>query len=265
MDARSTTSLLRDSYHDSSKLFLFCIFTISAYFIYSIEAIVHWIFVVVLYIYVLWYSIFYSFHSTHKSGSVVSEWSALHFFSLWMSPTRFGYKKLGLEPVEPLQDRPCRNRPKIKGDEKKYYGVGDPFKMFLEEALAWQRNEMMDNFAKILRWLPTREASSSSGRATPFKVKSNFDIPLFEGLIDADVVDKWLNLIKGYFWVHNFFVREKITFVLLKAIPHVKDWWDTYYEKKTTKESAIFSIAPTWDSFRNSIKEQYYPIGSYED
>jgi hypothetical protein len=50
---------------------------------------------------------------------------------------------------------------------------------------------MMDNFAQILRWLPTGDASSSSDHATPFKVQVNFDIPLFEGLIDAYVVDKW--------------------------------------------------------------------------
>jgi hypothetical protein len=52
------------------------------------------------------------------------------------------------------------------------------------------------------------------------------DNPLFERLIDADVVDKWLNLLEGYFSVHNFFDREKITFALLKVVPHVKDWWD---------------------------------------
>jgi hypothetical protein len=40
-----------------------------------------------------------------------------------------------------------------------------------------QRNEMMDNFAQILRWLPTGDASSSSGHETPFKVQVNFDIP----------------------------------------------------------------------------------------
>ena len=71
--------------------------------------------------------------------------------------------------------------------------------------------------------MPTGDAYSSSSHATPFKVKLNVDIPLFEGLIDVDVVDKWLNLLEGYFSVHNFFDREKITFSLLKAIPHVKD------------------------------------------
>jgi hypothetical protein len=87
-----------------------------------------------------------------------------------MSPTRSGYKKLGLEPVEPLQDRSCRARQKPMGDENKYDGAGDPFKMFLEESLARQRNKMMDNFAQILRRFPTGEASSSSDHATPFKV-----------------------------------------------------------------------------------------------
>jgi hypothetical protein len=39
--------------------------------------------------------------------------------------------------------------------EKKYDGTGDPFKMFLEESLMQQRNEMMDSFAQILQRLPT--------------------------------------------------------------------------------------------------------------
>jgi hypothetical protein len=124
---------------------------------------------------------------------------------------------------------------------------------------------MMDNSAQILRRLLTREASSSSGHATPFKVQVHFDIPLFEGLIDADAVDKWLNQLEGYFLVHNFSDRENITFSLLKAIPHVKDWWDTYSDQRAVEESAIFVVAPTWDSFRDAIKEQYYSIGSCED
>ena len=32
------------------------------------------------------------------------------------------------------------------GDEKKDEGVGDPIKIFLEEALEKQRNAMMENF-----------------------------------------------------------------------------------------------------------------------
>ena len=123
----------------------------------------------------------------------------------------------------------------------------------------------MDNFAQILRWLPTGDASSSSDLETPFKVQVNFDISLFEGLIDADVVDKWLNLLEGYFLVPNFSYRENITFARLKAIPHVKDWWDNYSEQRVIKEYEIFVVAPTLNPFRDSIKEQYYLDGSYAD
>jgi hypothetical protein len=128
-----------------------------------------------------------------------------------------------------------------------------------------QSNEMMDKFAQILRRLPTGEASSSRSHATPFKVQVNFYILLFEGLIYVDVVDKLLNLREGYFSVHNFSDRVNITFALLKVIPHVKDWWDTYSEKRVIDESGIFLVTPTWDSFWDAIKEQYYHVGSYED
>jgi hypothetical protein len=89
---------------------------------------------------------------------------------------------------------------------------GDPIKMLLEEALEKQRNAMMDNFAQILQRIPTGGASTSrshSGGATPFKVQVNFDIPIFDNQIDADVVDRWLNLLEGYFSVHDFFRSRK--------------------------------------------------------
>ena len=61
---------------------------------------------------------------------------------------------------------------------------------------------MMDKFSQILQWFPTDGAStcsSHSGGATPFKVQVNFDIPIFEGKIDADVIDKLLNPLEGDF------------------------------------------------------------------
>jgi hypothetical protein len=152
---------------------------------------------------------------------------------------------LGLELVS-LEDKISRTpkRPLMEG-EKKDDGIGDPFKLLIEESLMQQRNEMMDNFTQILRRLPTGDTSSSSGGTAPFKVQINFDIPIFEGQIDADVVDKWLNLLEGYFSVHNFSNREKITFALLKVVPHVKDWWETFCEKKETEEPSLFTVTTT--------------------
>ena len=126
----------------------------------------------------------------------------------------------------------------------------------------------MDKFSQILQRLPTGgefASSNHSGGATHFKVQVNFEIPIFDGRIDADAVDKWLNLLEGYFSDHDFSDREKITFSLLKVAPHVKDQWETYCERKNEEEPSLFSAVPTWNSFLYAIKGQYYPMGSYED
>ena len=86
----------------------------------------------------------------------------------------------------------------------------------------------MDSFVQILRWPPTGDTSSSSGGIPLFKLQIKFDIPIFEGHTIVDVVDKWLNLLEGYFSIHNFSNREKITFVLLKVVPNVKYWWEIF-------------------------------------
>lgn len=140
-----------------------------------------------------------------------------------MSPTRSGYKELGLDLVEPLQDQPRKTRRPPMVEENKDEGARDPFKMLLEEALEWQRDAMMDNFAQILWRLPTGDASSFNNHswgATPFKVQVNFDIPIFEGLIDEDAIDKWLNLLEGYFSIHDF-SNQKILLLYFLKLPHM--------------------------------------------
>jgi hypothetical protein len=64
---------------------------------------------------------------------------------------RSGYRELGLELVslEENHSRQPKQPPMV--EEKRDDREGDPFKMFLEESLMRQRNEMMDNFAQILR------------------------------------------------------------------------------------------------------------------
>ena len=181
---------------------------------------------------------------------------------------RSWYNELGLHLVEPLQDQPRKPWRPLMAEEKKDKGAGDPIEIFLKEALEKQRNMMMDKFSQILQRLPTYNTSASNNHsrgATPFKVQVKFDILVFKGQIDADAIDRRLNLLEGYFSVHDFSDREKIIFALLKAAPHVKDWWETYYEQEDEGEPSLFSATPTWNSFRHNIKEEYYPVGSYED
>jgi len=55
--------------------------------------------------------------------------------------------------------------------------------------------------------------------ATPFKVHVSFNIPIFEGQIGADPIDKWLDLLEGYFSVHDFPVRKRLPFHFSKSPP----------------------------------------------
>jgi hypothetical protein len=78
------------------------------------------------------------------------------------------------------------------------------------------------------------------GGATPFKVHVNFDIPLFEGKINVYSLEKWLNLLEGYSSIQKFLDIKKITVLLLKALPHIKYWWDCYWERHGRDESTTF-------------------------
>jgi hypothetical protein len=128
---------------------------------------------------------------------------------------------------------------------------------------------MMENFSHILQCLPIEIGTSSSnnhfGSTSPFKVRVNFDIPVFEGQIDADALEKWLNILEGCLSVHHFSEWENITITLLKNLPHVKHWWKTYLKKSSTEDLGIYGVDPTWDFFVDVVKEQYYSVGNYED
>jgi hypothetical protein len=69
----------------------------------------------------------------------------------------------------------------------------------------------------------TSLTSNHFRHVTPFKVQVNFDIHLFEGKIDAKAIEKWINLLEGYYSTQKNSNSEKITFALLKSLPHVRD------------------------------------------
>ena len=85
--------------------------------------------------------------------------------------------------------------------DNKYKVAQVPFKIFLDETLKRQRSTIMDKIVEILQQLCKGD---HSGSITPFKVEGKFEISIFEFYIDVDTIDKWLNLLDGYFSVHDF-------------------------------------------------------------
>jgi hypothetical protein len=162
---------------------------------------------------------------------------------------RSKFRKFGLDIIyldENISHTP--SKPSIE-EENKNDSLEDSINLFLEKALMRQRDEIMKNFSNILQRMSIEKFASLSsdhfGSTSPFNLQVNFDIPIFEGRIEADALDKWLNLLEGYFFVHNFSDRENIISVLMKDLPHVKHWWETYWEKIITEEYGIYGVYPT--------------------
>jgi hypothetical protein len=108
-----------------------------------------------------------------------------------------------------------------------------PSSFLLAEALAQQRNKMLDNFTQILQRLPTITGAClhqvvALEKLPHSRYKLILIFPYLKVRSMQDALEKWLNFLEGYFSVHNFFDRENITFALLKDLPHVKHWWETY-------------------------------------
>ena len=110
----------------------------------------------------------------------------------------------------------------------------DSVKTMVEDALARQREEMMNQFSQILKNQKSPSLVSPFHGNIPFKVQVNFDIPNFEGKVDVDV-DNWLSKFDQYFSVNHFLDAEKITFSLFKDETHVKLAWETKILNKECK------------------------------
>jgi hypothetical protein len=130
-----------------------------------------------------------------------------------MSPTRSEYSKLGLELVSLEENHSHTPKKPSMVEENKNDKEDDSINMLLEQALTRQRDKMMENFSHILQRLSIASGASSSsnhfGGTSPFKVQVNFDIPIFEGQIDADALEKWLNLLEGYFFFTIFPIEKR--------------------------------------------------------
>ena len=74
-----------------------------------------------------------------------------------MSPTRFEYRKLGLNLVSLEENHSRTPKKPSMVEENKIDGADDLISLLLEQALTRQRDEMMENFSHILQCLPIAE------------------------------------------------------------------------------------------------------------
>jgi len=90
------------------------------------------------------------------------------------------------------------------------------------------------------------------------KIDFKVEIPTYDGKIDVDKLDDWLERLETYFTLYGYTSREKITFATLKLSAHALSWWKSYRKHHDGK-------AVSWKKFKELLKKQFYPVGFLEE
>ncbi|GJT11122.1 hypothetical protein Tco_0858164 [Tanacetum coccineum] len=100
--------------------------------------------------------------------------------------------------------------------------------------------------------------SPPRGSHKPFKVEARIDIPSYDGTVDAEKLDSWLDQLETYFTLYGFTSTAKVSFARLKLTSHALAWWNA--QLKMTRDEEI-----TWNEFKRLLRQEYYPMGYSQD
>ncbi|GJR36909.1 hypothetical protein Tco_1212593 [Tanacetum coccineum] len=99
--------------------------------------------------------------------------------------------------------------------------------------------------------------SPPRGSHKPFKVEARIDIPSYDGTVDAEKLDSWLDQLETYFTLYGFTSTAKVSFARLKLTSHALAWWNA--QLKMTRDRI------TWNEFKRLLRQEYYPMGYSQD
>jgi hypothetical protein len=98
----------------------------------------------------------------------------------------------------------------------------------------------------------------TGARPQPFKVEARIDIPTFDGTIDAEKLDSWVDQLETYFTLYGFSSGEKVAFARLKLTSHVLAWWNAFLKTNDDREIS-------WKEFTQLLRQEFYPMGYSQD
>lgn len=91
-------------------------------------------------------------------------------------------------------------------------------------------------------------------KKSPLKLEVKFDLPTYDGEVNAEKLDFWIKQIEVYYRVHEILdERTKIQLATLKLGGLALIWWES--------RSNLDVEITTWRDFTKHIKDQYYPLG----
>lgn len=107
---------------------------------------------------------------------------------------------------------------------------------------------------------PNGESSvaMAGGYHRPFKVEARTDILTFDGTVNAEKLESWIDQLETYFTLYGFNSREKVAFVRLKLASYALAWWNTYLKTRSDEDVQ-------WSEFTRPLRREFYPMGYLQD
>nr|GEV77433.1 hypothetical protein [Tanacetum cinerariifolium] len=92
------------------------------------------------------------------------------------------------------------------------------------------------------------------GSHHPFKVEARIDIPTYDGTIDAEKLDSWIDQLETYFTLYGFSSSDKVVYAWLKLTSHALAWWNSQLK---TREDDV-----SWKEFTRLLRQELYPMSN---
>jgi len=104
------------------------------------------------------------------------------------------------------------------------------------------------------------ENTNSIFQSTPLKLEVKFDLPTFDGEVNAEKLDNWLKQLEVYCRVQKIVRDEdKIQLATLKMSGNALIWWECCMQNNEN-ESLNVCFA-SWSHFIQLLRDQFYPLG----
>uniref|UniRef100_A0A6V7QVL6 Retrotransposon gag domain-containing protein n=1 Tax=Ananas comosus var. bracteatus TaxID=296719 RepID=A0A6V7QVL6_ANACO len=94
------------------------------------------------------------------------------------------------------------------------------------------RTDRASAFSTTVHYAPEAFSTHWPLRKTGAKI----EIPNYDGAVDAEKLDAWLDQLEMYFDLYNYSNAEKVTFAKLKLVGYALTWWKATFQTSANEE-----------------------------
>ena len=92
-----------------------------------------------------------------------------------------------------------------------------------------------------------------------FKLDAKFELPIYNGDLDAEKLDNWIKQLEVYCRVQGITDDpSRIQLATLRMSGMALTWWESKIQQDLRKNGKIISV---WNEFIEVLRKQFYPLG----